>query len=127
MDRAFGPASLGNVIRLYETAKGLDQVALRRVRRPRLREPFTIDCLTQRPLVHRQYQCHRFEGANDTFALDALGCASATVLHRHKPLCDNGPSYIVGKSTEYIEARKMGHVCGANVPANPRSSAGTTP
>ena len=57
----------------------------------------------------------RAEDVTDTLnlALAASGCDSATVLHKPRPLSDNGPSYIAGELAEYIEANRMSHVRGA--------------
>ena len=57
----------------------------------------------------------RAEDVTETLdlALAASGCDSATMLHKPRLLSDNGPSYIAGELTEYIEARKMSHVRGA--------------
>jgi len=57
----------------------------------------------------------RAEDVTETLdmALEASGCASASVKHRPRLLSDNGPSYIAGELAEYIEAQKMSHVRGA--------------
>src|SRR3546814_9212856 len=59
----------------------------------------------------------RAEDVNETLdlALAASGCDSDTVLHKHRLLSDNGPSYIAGELAEYIEDNKMSHVRGAQL------------
>lgn len=62
------------------------------------------------------------EDVTDTLdlALNASGYANATVLHKSRLVSENGPSYIAGKLTEYIEARKMGDVRGARCTRKPK-------
>ena len=57
----------------------------------------------------------RAEDVTDTLdmALEASGCASASVKHRPRLLSDNGPSYIAEELTDYIKANRMSHVRGA--------------
>ena len=52
-------------------------------------------------------------------ALKALGCGSATVLHKPRLLSDNGLSYIADELAEYIEVRNMSYVRGA--PMHPQT------
>jgi putative transposase len=63
----------------------------------------------------------RAEDVTDTLelALTASGCDSASVLHKPKLLSDNGPSYIAGELSEWIEAQGMSHVRGA--PLHPQT------
>lgn len=63
----------------------------------------------------------RAEDVTDTLelALTASGCDHAAVLHKPKLLSDNGPSYIAGELTEWIEAHDMSHVRGA--PLHPQT------
>ena len=46
-------------------------------------------------------------------ALAASGCDSVTVLHKPRLLSDNGPCYIAGDLSEYLEENGMDHVRGA--------------
>ncbi len=46
-------------------------------------------------------------------ALEASGCASATVRHRPRLLSDNGSSYISLDLAAWLEHQGMGHVRGA--------------
>jgi putative transposase len=57
----------------------------------------------------------RAEDVTETLdmALEASGCASASVKHRPRLLSDNGPSYIAEELADYISAKKMSHVRGA--------------
>ena len=57
----------------------------------------------------------RAEDVTETLdmALEASGCASASVKHRPRLLSDNGPSYIAEELADYIEANSMSHVRGA--------------
>ena len=57
----------------------------------------------------------RAEDVTETLdmALEASGCASASVKHRPRLLSDNGPSYIAEELADYISAKKMDHVRGA--------------
>ncbi len=57
----------------------------------------------------------RAEDVTETLdmALEASGCASASVKHRPRLLSDNGPSYIAEELADYIEANRMSHVRGA--------------
>jgi len=63
----------------------------------------------------------RAEDVTETLdmALEASGCASASVQHRPRLLSDNGPSYIAGELADYIEANSMSHVRGA--PFHPKT------
>src|SRR6202142_1181478 len=63
----------------------------------------------------------RAEDVTDTLelALAASGCDQAHVLHKPKLLSDNGPSYIAGELSEWIEAQNMSHVRGA--PLHPQT------
>jgi putative transposase len=63
----------------------------------------------------------RAEDVTDTLelALAASGCDQAHVLHKPKLLSDNGPSYIAGELSEWIEAQGMSHVRGA--PLHPQT------
>ncbi len=46
-------------------------------------------------------------------ALQASGCAQATVFHKPRLLSDNGSSYISGELAEWLEDQEMNHVRGA--------------
>jgi transposase InsO family protein len=63
----------------------------------------------------------RAEDVTDTLelALAASGCDQAHVLHKPKLLSDNGPRYIAGELSEWIEAQGMSHVRGA--PLHPQT------
>lgn len=57
----------------------------------------------------------RAEDVTETLdmALEASGCASASIKHRPRLLSDNGPSYIAEELADYIESNRMSHVRGA--------------
>ena len=48
-----------------------------------------------------------------TLALEASGCNRANVVHKPRPLSDNGSSYVSGDLAEWLEDHGMGHVRGA--------------
>jgi transposase InsO family protein len=49
------------------------------------------------------------------------GCGNARVLHKPKPLRDNGSSYIAGDLADYLEGQGMKHVRGT--PLHPQTQA----
>ena len=57
----------------------------------------------------------RAEDVTETLdmALEASGCASASIKHRPRLLSDNGPSYIAEELADYIKTNDMSHVRGA--------------
>ena len=57
----------------------------------------------------------RTEDVTDTLelALKASGCDRAKVVHKPRPLSDNGSSYISGDLAEWLDDRSMEHVRGA--------------
>ncbi|QFT92393.1 Integrase core domain protein [Roseovarius sp. THAF9] len=46
-------------------------------------------------------------------ALEASGCAHATVVHKPRLLSDNGSSYVAADLTDYLDTKGMDHVRGA--------------
>lgn len=61
------------------------------------------------------------EDVTDTLnlALDASGCASATVAHKPRLLSDNGPCYIAADLAKWLERRNIEHIRGA--PCHPQT------
>ncbi len=46
-------------------------------------------------------------------ALEASGCAHATVVHKPRLLSDNGSSYVAADLADYLDTKGMDHVRGA--------------
>ena len=55
------------------------------------------------------------EDVTDTLelALKASGCDRATVIHKPRPLSDNGSSYIADDLAKWLDDRDMEHIRGA--------------
>ena len=71
------------------------------------------------------------ENVTDTLelALKASGCDRATVIHKPRPLSDNGSSYIADDLAKWLDDRDMEHIRGAPYHPQPRarSSVGIKP
>ena len=52
-------------------------------------------------------------------ALEASGCDQAAVVHKPRPLSDNGASYVAVDLAEYLSDKGMDHVRGA--PQHPQT------
>ena len=52
-------------------------------------------------------------------ALETSDCHSAHVLHKPRPLSDNGSSYISGELADWLSSKGMDHMCGA--PMHPQT------
>src|SRR6056297_1887413 len=75
----------------------------------------TLDDPSRCVIAWKHCATMRAADVTDTLALalDASGCDGPTVLHRPRPLGDNGSSCIAGDLATWLEAKRMEHVRGA--------------